>query len=346
MPQADLAGARPVPHATDPDRAVFLRAAVAIGVRVAVVCAVLVLAGAALVFGYVWWKATTGGGREVGDHHILLSLDPVDLAVAAVVLGVAAIVLAGAAATWIARRAALPVAESLRRQRSFVADASHELRTPLAVLHARVQQLDVLVGEDPRLRPVVTELREDSRILVDIVDDLLQTAAGTGTDGSPASLADTMTRVGNDLGVLAAGRGVALDVETADALVGLPAVPLQRCLTALTDNAIGHTPPGGRVLLSATTTGRWAAVRVTDQGAGIRGIAPDRVFDRFAHGPGADPATGPTRSTHGIGLALVHDVVGRHGGTVTVEHTGADGTTFLLKLPRVAAVQPAATVVR
>ncbi|OMH35266.1 hypothetical protein BGP79_01705 [Tersicoccus sp. Bi-70] len=312
----------------------FRRAAVRIGVRVAVLCAVLVFAGAALVFGYVWWKATTGGGREVGDHHVLVSLDPVDLAVAAVVLGIAAILLAGAAATLIARRAALPLAESLRRQRNFVADASHELRTPLAVLHARVQQLDLLVGEDPRLRPVVTELREDSRILVDIVDDLLQTTAGTAGGEPPASLAETMVRVGGDLRVLAAERGVTLDVEPADALVTLPAVPLQRCLTALTDNAIGHTPAGGRVLLSATVNARWAAVRVTDQGAGIRGISPDRVFERFAHGPGADPAAGPTRSTHGIGLALVHDVVGRHGGTVAVERTGADGTTFLLRLPR------------
>lgn len=80
----------------------------------------------------------------------------------------------------------------------------------------------------------------------------------------------------------------------------------------------------------ATLERGWAVIQVIDDGPGIQGISPTRVFDRFAHGTSS---ANDTRTTHGIGLALVHDVVSRYGGTVKVERTGSEGTTFQLRLP-------------
>jgi K+-sensing histidine kinase KdpD len=72
---------------------------------------------------------------------------------------------------------------------------------------------------------------------------------------------------------------------------------------------------------------------VSDTGSGIRGIAPERVFERFAHAP----AMAGQRDGFGIGLALVQEICTSAGGSITVAATGAQGTTFRMILPRAAA---------
>lgn len=328
----------------DPDRLAYRRSVVGIGLRVAVVSAALVIAIIALVVVYVLWQLTPAQVNEPPDPtDVRISLDTVDLSIAVLGVGGLSIVFAGVAAWLIARRAVRPIAEASRMQRTFVADASHELRTPLAVLHARVQHLRMLTPADDRARRVVDELTEDTRLLVDIVDDLLEAAAGREQTSGTADLARALGTLERDLSVLADDRGVRLDVVAPDGegpVVAVSGTRLQRCLVALTDNAVGHTPPGGTVRVTAERTGSVVTVRVADEGSGITGIAPSRVFDRFAHGAPRDPGRPGTRTGYGIGLALVRDVAVRAGGDVTVERTDDHGSVFALRLP-VAGPSPA-----
>jgi signal transduction histidine kinase len=69
-------------------------------------------------------------------------------------------------------------------------------------------------------------------------------------------------------------------------------------------------------------------LRVSDHGPGIDQADAERIFDRFAR----SRETGDRRG-FGLGLALVRDVVARHGGSVTIESTSPAGTTFLVRLP-------------
>lgn len=318
----------------DPDRLAYRRSVIGIGLRVAVVSAALVAAIILLVVGYVLWQLTPGQRLErPGPADVHITLDTVDLSIAVVGVGGFAIVLAGIAAWVIARRAVRPIAEAARVQRTFVADASHELRTPLTVLHARVQRLQKLTPEDDPRRDVVDELRSDTRVLIDIVNDLLDAAAGTTEPGGAADLDAALATVRRDMAVLAEEHRVHLEIGTApggtDTVVAISETQLHRCLVALTDNAIGHTRPDGHVRVDTTSTAASVVIRVTDDGPGITGIAPARVFGRFAHGSGAST----TRTSHGIGLALVRDVAVRAGGDVAVERTGPDGSVFALRLP-------------
>lgn len=108
--------------------------------------------------------------------------------------------------------------------------------------------------------------------------------------------------------------------------VNVSPTALRRSLSALVTNALSHTPSGGRVRVWASTSGEFVVLPLAETGTGIRGIDPDRVFDRFAHGaPGALPS-------HGVGLALVRDTAAQAGGTVAVESTGPRGTTMSLML--------------
>ncbi|MBA8988895.1 signal transduction histidine kinase [Curtobacterium pusillum] len=319
---------------TDADRAAYRRSATRMGVQVAVVSAALVLSIVALVVVYVLWQLTPAQQQEThGPEDVHVYLDTVDLAIAIGVLSGAAILFAGVASWIIARRAVRPIAEALTMQRAFVADASHELRTPLTVLDARVQQLRAMIDTaDPR-RPVVDDVRDDTRVLVDIVNDLLEAARGAG-EAVPTALGPELVAAERDMAVLAEQNRVRLRTTPTDAVVTVPATSLRRTIVALVDNAIAHSPAGGTVTVTAAVEDGFVSLRVRDEGAGIAGIAPRRVFERFAHGtPTGPPQDGRTRSGSGIGLALVRDVAVRHGGDVRVEHTGPHGTTFLLRLP-------------
>ena len=319
----------------DWDRVAYRRSVIGIAHRVAGVSAALVVGIILLVVAYVVWQLTPGQQHErPGPFDVHITLDTVDLTVAVLGVGGLAIIFAGIASWVIARRAVRPLTEALRVQRTFVADASHELRTPLAVLHARVQRLRMMVPTDDPRRSVVNDVSADTRILIDIVNDLLEAAAGTPTVQGVAHLEDAMDALRRDMSVLADERHVRLRVESHRSTAAISPTQLQRCLIALTDNAIGHTPPGGTVTVSAVQERDRVCVRVQDTGGGITGIEPSRIFDRFAHGAAAvPPGSAETRTGYGIGLALVRDIAVRVGGDVTVEATGTDGSTFALRLP-------------
>ena len=102
-------------------------------------------------------------------------------------------------------------------------------------------------------------------------------------------------------------------------------------MLALADNALTHTPDGGTITISASAEGSFAVIQVADTGAGITGVDPDRIFDRFVRAPG--PGNAPGKRSFGIGLALVREIASGAGGTVKVARTGPDGTTMRLALP-------------
>jgi signal transduction histidine kinase len=253
-----------------------------------------------------------------------------------VVFGLFAIALAGVAAWVIGRGAVRPLGTALALQRSFVADASHELRTPLAVLDARLQLLERRPPQGPELVTAIGRLRSDAKALIDLTTDLLLLAeAGSPGGGGAAArtaLAPVVEETAAAMALVAGERRITVDAHApGDAWVAMPETSLKRALTALLDNAIAHAPDGTTVRVAAAPAGRRVELTVEDEGAGIRGVEPERGFERFAHA--SEEARPDGRRGFGIGLALVRDVVVRWGGTVSVADTSERGTTMRLELP-------------
>ena len=320
----------------DADARLVRAAARRVTVTITAAVSALVLAVLAAALAIVFSQISPQQRLRPGRHETTVDIGGVDILAWGVILGVAAIISASTLALLVTRRAVAPLADALRRQRRFVADASHELRTPLAILDARLQMLQRSMSRDEEHRELVDELREDSRNVIAVVADLLDsvdtTLTGAVESVSVARVAEAavlaMRMLGRDREV-----SVTLTQFDPDLAVDASEAGLHRSLVALLDNAIKHSPPGSTVAVSAGTVRGDVVIDVSDQGPGILGIEADRVFDRFARSSDAVDGGGNARTGFGIGLALVQDTVGRYDGTVSVSDTSAAGTVMTLRFP-------------
>lgn len=320
---------------TGSDTARVRRAALSIGLWVGVASGVIIATGIGILLAVVLVTSRREGaehdgviGRPAGpSDDVIVDIDVVVPTV--IVLGIIGVVLLAAVAAVAARRSVRPLAEALRRQRHFVADASHELRTPLTTLTSRIQVVQRRHDRGEDVGEGLTELRRDADMMGDVLTDLLIAAE---SDSQPDTSADV--RAAADAAVasissLAEESGVSLAVAGEGAAQAeIPPVTLVRILVALLDNAVQHSPDGGTVTVRIGAGSRSATVRVIDEGAGIDGISADQVFERFAR-----PRESGRPRSFGLGLSLVRDVARRAGGSIEVESSSPAGTTFLLTLP-------------
>ncbi len=306
--------------------------------QIAVACAVVVLGIVLAVFLFVISQVKPQELFEPVPDTNNLDVSAEDVLRAAVVLGIVLIVLAGALSWYVTSRAVRPLGEALRIQRSFVADASHELRTPLTVLDARLQVLQRRLSPDDPSAATVGELRRDAKTLVDIVNDLLESAevqdasanrvVATQLNPVVELAVDSMRLIGEE-------KAVRIAIEDSEPVwTYLAPTSAHRCVVALLDNALRFSPNGSTVVVAVTATKSTVSVTVRDSGPGIQGIDPARVFDRFAHSGAAIDGGGSTRAGFGIGLALVRDIAVRQGGSVSVLESSAGGTAIVFTVPR------------
>jgi two-component system sensor histidine kinase BaeS len=222
-----------------------------------------------------------------------------------------------------------------QQRRRLASDVAHELRTPLANLRGYVEAAqDGVTPTDPAL---LSSLHEEALLLQRLVDDL-QTLSLAESGRLPLALGTV------DLGELAGQVVTAFRLTAEQAEVTLTAVVpddaeltteadpgrLRQVLGNLVANALRHTPPGGAVTVTVSASAAGLAVAVADTGAGI---APDHlahVFDRFWR---ADESRTRDTGGSGLGLAISRQLVEIHGGTLTVDSTLLEGTTFTLTLP-------------
>jgi signal transduction histidine kinase len=102
-------------------------------------------------------------------------------------------------------------------------------------------------------------------------------------------------------------------------------------LVNLVDNAIKYSKPGGEVKISAHTDDTQVVIEIKDNGIGISQADQQRIFERFYR---VDKSRSRTQGGSGLGLAIVKKIAEEHGGTISVESTLGDGSTFQITLPR------------
>jgi signal transduction histidine kinase/ActR/RegA family two-component response regulator len=234
------------------------------------------------------------------------------------------------------RRRAEALAELDRAKTEFFSNVSHEFRTPLTLIMGPIEALRAAEQVDAhRVRTELEVAHRNGLRLGRLVNTLL--------DFSRLQAGRMQARfVPTDLGAFTAElagmfrsaterAGLRLDVEVdeLDEPVWVDRDAWEKIVSNLLSNAVKFTLDG-TVGVRLRPAGRAVTLEVADTGIGIPPDETGRLFERFHQVRGA---RGRSAEGSGIGLALVRDLVGLHGGTVTAASRPGEGTTFIVEIP-------------
>jgi signal transduction histidine kinase len=240
------------------------------------------------------------------------------------------------------QRARAEAEAASRAKDEFLAMLGHELRNPVGAIRSAVAILDEIGKHDTtslRARQVIArQATHLGRLMDDLLDVGRVMAGKILLDREPLDLGEATQRAFATLAGRAERHHVALACESV--WVDADGARIEQIVTNLIVNALKYTPAGGTVEISVRPEADTAVLTVRDTGVGIApGLLPS-VFDLFVQGERPlDRAEGGL----GIGLTLVRQLVQLHGGTVAAESAGrGQGSTFTVRLPRIAALPVAA----
>ena len=216
-------------------------------------------------------------------------------------------------------------------QRQFTGNAAHELRTPLALMQA---QLELFSAEHPDVLPETAEfltlLREQTERLTQMTKTLLEMSnLQQVARNEHIQLAPMMEEIFTDLAPLAEKNDIALEVEGDGAMIGSDAL-IYRLLFNLTENAVKYNRHGGSVRVTVSQESKKLLIRVSDTGRGIPEEFQRSIFQPFFR---VDKSRSREYGGAGLGLSLVWEIAGLHGGSVRVTKSSDRGTTILVELP-------------
>ena len=224
--------------------------------------------------------------------------------------------------------------EAERRRRNLTADVAHELRSPLSNIQGYLEAMrDGLVQPTPETLDTIlgqavhlSRLVEDLRLLAQIEAGALQLQP---TLTSLEELAQANVEAARPR---AEAKGLSLSVAVEDPLpdVEIDATRISQALGNLLDNAITHTPGGGRVSVSLQAEPDRVTMTVSDTGPGIAPEDLPHLFDRFYR---TDSSRSRATGGAGLGLTIARRLIEGHGGTIKVESKLGQGSRFVVTLP-------------
>jgi two-component system, OmpR family, sensor kinase len=220
------------------------------------------------------------------------------------------------------------LASASQAQRTFVADAAHELRSPLTALRLQLQAAESdgsLKGEGRTLSLIEERLNRLIRLVQQLLALAREDARGAATM-QRVDLRRLAEQAVGDFSLIAEAKSIDLGLEVANPAgapgdFGTTGEPhaLAMVLNNLLDNAIRHTPAGGKVDVILQRDAEGIGVLVRDTGPGIAAAELPRVCDRFYRSPGTEG------QGSGLGLAIAARIVERHRGKLVLRNN-AQGT--------------------
>lgn len=228
--------------------------------------------------------------------------------------------------------------EAVRVRDAFLSVAAHELKTPLTTLYGNVQLLQrrsqregTLNERDQRTLRIIFEQTGRLNKMITALLDLSRLQMGQfSIQPQPLDLAVLSRRVVDELQLSLERHLVSLDGVDSAAMVLGDELRLEQVIQNLIQNAIKYSPGGGLVQVRLVQDGANAILSVSDQGIGIPQSAIPNLFRRFYR---ASNVHDHHISGIGVGLFVVNEIVGLHGGRITVASTEGVGTTFTVYLP-------------
>lgn len=222
--------------------------------------------------------------------------------------------------------------ERVRVIAAFIQDASHEFRTPLSIIGSSLYLME-RTPEPERRHYHAEKAREQIDRIVHLLEDLSLMAALDShpvLEAQPVDVNQLAQDVASQFQTRFDTGQLQLDLTLDDTLPAIAgdAGRLRVALVKLIDNAIRHTPPGGRIAVETRAEVGHLVLRVADTGVGMDAATQARVFERFYRLDAARVTPG-----FGLGLPIARRIVELHGGQLALESAPTRGSTLTIRLP-------------
>ena len=220
------------------------------------------------------------------------------------------------------------LSDAFEIQRQFTANAAHELRTPLALMQV---QLDLYnsashPGNDTDTLQTIKMVTEQNDKLNRMVKTLLDMSELQSVGRDDKIILDAIVEeVLADLEPLALEKNIKLIGKCEDATMIGSDILIYRLVYNLVENAIKYNHPLGQVTVTAYQRNKHVYVSVEDTGSGIPKELRERVFEPFFR---VDKSRSRELGGVGLGLALVHEIVRVHDGSICIKSGKTGGTIF------------------
>jgi len=227
------------------------------------------------------------------------------------------------------------LSRSVNARKQMTADIAHELRTPLSLIlgHAEAvhdgvlsptrENFEIIREEATRLEHLVNDLRTLSLADAGELSIQIQTIEPQRLVNEVSSLYQYQTQRKN----------ISFELDVPASLPNIEVDPgrMTQVLTNILDNALRHTPEGGRITLAAKEVNDMVELSVQDSGPGLSLEDIDRIFERFYR---TDLSRQREDGGSGLGLAIARSIVQAHGGQLSAESEPDSGLKVKIRLPK------------
>ncbi len=230
-----------------------------------------------------------------------------------------------------------------KTRRDLMANVSHDLRTPLSSMQGYIETLLIKEGKIDReqRREYLNVAHKHSRRLAQLISELFELAKLESSTIEPTlepfSLLELAHDCTQEFGLKAEKKNIALEIQAQDddCFVVADIALIHTVLQNLVDNALTHTPEGGKVSIKISKRDGQGYVEVADTGKGIGSHEIPYIFERFYQ---SQQQSDSNKIGTGLGLAIVKRIIDLHKTTIKVDSELARGTSFQFMLPQHQAV--------
>lgn len=222
--------------------------------------------------------------------------------------------------------------ERARVLSTFIRDASHEFRTPLALIRTSLHLVSK-VDDAARRDTYLQRIEDQTQVILQLVEALLLMSRLDGDEPMNKGIIDLNVLVSTSVARFEAelsAKDILLQLDENPELPRIigSAEELGQAVGEIIENAVTHTPEGGKIVLRTYQQHDHVVIEISDSGSGILESDLPHIFERFYRGDQSHTSRG-----FGLGLPIADKILQRHQGGIEVETTSGQGTTFRLFLP-------------
>lgn len=223
-------------------------------------------------------------------------------------------------------------------KKDFIANVSHELRTPISLLQGYTESIvDGIVTKPDEIHESLSIVLDETKRLNRLVNELLSVARmdaeGLSVEKSVQPIDTLLNKMQQKYHSHAESLGLSINLNpnTHEQLWYYDLDRIEQVLTNLIDNATRYTETGDAITISYGESETENILYITDTGSGIAPEHLQQVFERFYK---VDSSRKRGKQGTGLGLFICRMIVDEHGGSIDVKSKLGQGTTFIIKLPK------------